>query len=63
MQLELYFRKHNVDYVYGILMKNVQSNKDNEFASGFIKCINKYQTPEDFEVGWQELVSRYGVQQ
>ena len=44
-------------------MKNVQSHGGNEFASGFIKCINKYRTPEDFEVGWQALVSHHGVQQ
>jgi len=34
------------------LMKHVQSHGGNEFASGFIKCINKYRTPEDFEVDW-----------
>ena len=34
------------------LMKNVQPNGGNEFACGFIKCINKYRTPKDFEVGW-----------
>jgi len=44
-------------------MKNVQSHRVNEFASGFIKCINKYLTPEDFEVGWPELVSHHDVQQ
>ena len=42
-------------------MKNEQSNGGNEFACGFIKCI--YQTPEDFKVGWQELVLHHGVQQ
>ena len=44
-------------------MKNVQSNEGNEFASGFIKWINKYRTPKNFKVGWQELVSHHGVLQ
>ena len=43
------------------LMKNVQSHGGNEFASAFIRCINKYRTPKDFEVGWQELVPHRGV--
>ena len=44
------------------LIKSVQSNGGSQFASGFIKCVNKYRTPKDFEVAWQELVSHYGVQ-
>jgi len=44
-------------------MKNVQSHGGTKFASDLIECINKYWTPEDFEVGWQELVIDHGVQQ
>ena len=28
---------------------------------GFIKCVNKYRIPNNFEKGWKELVSNYGV--
>ncbi|KAJ8434064.1 hypothetical protein Cgig2_012666 [Carnegiea gigantea] len=44
------------------LMRKAQSNDNFEFASGFIKCVNEYRTPKDFEVGLQELMSYYSVQ-
>ena len=43
-------------------MMNERKNGGSKFASGFIKYIDKYQTLEDFEVRWQELVSHHGVQ-
>ena len=43
-------------------MKNVQLHGGTKFASGFIECINKYRTLEDFEVSWQELVFDHGVE-
>ena len=43
------------------IMHNVIGNGGDKFGSGFIKCLNKYHTPNDFQKGWEELVSHYGV--
>ena len=44
-------------------MTNVPKNGNSKFASGFIRCIDKYRTPKDFKVGWRELMPHHGVQQ
>ena len=44
------------------LMRNVRGNRGVKFCSGFIKCVNKYRAPNDFEKGWKELMSYYEVQ-
>ena len=43
------------------LMHNAKSHGGDKFGSGLIKCVNKYRTPNDFEKGWEELVTYYGV--
>ena len=63
MQLRQYFRKRDIKYAYVHLIRNVQSNGNPHSISSFIKCINKYHTPQDFKVSWQEPMSYYGVYQ
>jgi len=43
------------------LMCNAKGHGGDEFGSCLIKCVNKYRTPNDFEKGWKELVTYYGV--
>ena len=43
------------------LMRNAKGHGGDKFGVGLIKCVNKYRTPNDFEKGWEGLVSYHGV--
>jgi len=45
------------------ILQNVKTRGGSRFASGFMKCVDKYQRPEDFEKGRQELVAYHKLEQ
>lgn len=44
------------------LMRNIQGHSQNGFSSGFMTCVNKCHTIEDFEVAWKELITHHKVE-
>lgn len=42
------------------IVRNVMRNRCDKFKYDFIKCVNKYRTPNNFEKGWKELVLSIG---
>ena len=41
------------------LVKSVVTHASKPFVNGFIKCVDQYERPGDFEKGWQELLCHY----
>ena len=41
------------------IMRNIHSHADYKFLDGFMRCVDKCRTPEDFERAWKELIEKH----